>query len=75
MTVCYNVAMSPITDALMCTVIGLNLVVLVLLSEDQSAGMSHFIDIASNVFTAAYTAEALLKIVGLRPVWYARPRS
>ena len=67
--------MSPITDALMCTVIGLNLVVLVLVSEDQSAGMSHFIDIASNVFTAAYTAEALLKIVGLRPLWYARPCS
>ena len=67
--------MSPIADALMSIAIVLNLLLLTLDSEGQSDGMRHFIDVASIVFTALYTAEALLKIVGLQPIRYSRPKS
>jgi hypothetical protein len=67
--------MSPIADALMSIAIVLNLLLLTLDSEGQSDGMRHFIDAASIVFTALYTAEALLKIVGLQPIRYSPPNS
>jgi len=57
----------------MSVIIGLNLVLFTLISEGQGDGMSTFIDVASNVFTAVYSAEAVLKLLGLRPVWYVRP--
>ena len=69
MTLCYTVVMSPIADAVMSIAIVLNLLLLTLDGEGQSDGMRHFIDSASIGFTALYTAEALLKIIGLRPVW------
>ena len=75
LTVCYAVATSPVTDSIMSVIIGLNLVLFTLISEGQEDGMSTFIDVASNVFTAVYSAEAVLKLLGLRPVWYVRPDS
>ena len=69
LTICYNFAMSRITDAIMCSVTVLNVIVLVLTYEGQSPGMSAFIDAASIVFTGIFTAEAVLKILGLRPFW------
>ena len=69
LTMCYNFAMNPIVDAVMCVVTVLNVIVLMLTYEGQSPGMSAFIDVASIVFTGVFTAEAVLKILGLRPFW------
>ena len=69
LTMCYNFAMNPIVDAVMCVVTVLNVIVLMLTHEGESVGMTNFIDGASNAFTGIFTAEAVLKIVGLRPFW------
>jgi hypothetical protein len=61
--------MSPIADNIMCVVTVLNIIVLMLTYDGQSAGFSNFIDFASNVFTGLFTAEAILKLLGLRLVW------
>lgn len=69
LTMCYNFAMSRIADAIMCSVTVLNVIVLMLTHEGESPGLSAFIDSASIVFTGVFTAEAVLKIFGLRPFW------
>ena len=69
LVLCYNFAMSPIVDAVMCMVTVLNVIVLMLTYEGQGVGLTSFIDGASNVFTGIFTAEAVLKILGLRPFW------
>jgi hypothetical protein len=69
MAMCYNFATSPVVDTVMCAVTVLNVLVLMLTYEGQSESLSNFIDIASNVFTGIFTAEAALKLAGLRPIW------
>ena len=69
MAMCYTFATSPVVDTVMCAVTVLNVLVLMLTYEGQSESLSNFIDIASNVFTGIFTAEAALKLAGLRPIW------
>ena len=69
LTLCYNFAMSPIADNIMSVVTVLNVILLMLTYDGQSAGFSNFINFASNVFTGLFTAEAVLKLLGLRPIW------
>ena len=66
---CYNFATSAIADSFMCSVTVLNVIRLTLTHEGESPSMTTFMDVASNVFTGIFTAEAVLKIVGLRPFW------
>jgi hypothetical protein len=69
LAMCYNVATSPAVEASMIVVTLSNVILLMLVHDGQSSGFSVFIDIASNVFTALFAAEAALKILGLRPFW------
>ena len=69
LTLCYNFATSPIADSFMCSVTVVNVIQLTLTHEGESPGMTTFMDVASDAFTGIFTAEAALKIVGLRPFW------
>jgi hypothetical protein len=61
--------MSPTADSVMCMVTVLNVIVLMLTYEGESGSLTSFIEFASNLFTGLFTAEAVVKILGLRPYW------